>query len=104
MYLAPKSKTSYCKSDWFVHKLWPNHFVIRIPLIWVILIVIYYPYLQLPIIHFNIQKRLYLSSVDADSIKSIISAGMLKSLNPDVVIIPTKVSISSITGHKLSIL
>ncbi|VDP61852.1 unnamed protein product [Schistosoma curassoni] len=66
--------------------------------------VIYYPYLQLPIIHFNIQKRLYLSSVDADSIKSIISAGMLKSLNPDVVIIPTKVSISSITGHKLSIL
>ncbi|CAH8288773.1 unnamed protein product [Schistosoma turkestanicum] len=58
----------------------------------------------------HIQKRLYTSLgsfhdfiVDTGSIESIISFKNLKSLDPNVVIRPTDVSILGITGHKLPI-
>ncbi|VDO91151.1 unnamed protein product [Schistosoma margrebowiei] len=58
----------------------------------------------------HIQKRLYTSLgsfhdfiVDTDSIESIISFKNLKSLDPNVVIRTTEVSILGITGHRLPI-
>ncbi|CAH8625627.1 unnamed protein product [Schistosoma intercalatum] len=58
----------------------------------------------------HIQKRLYTSLgsfhdfiVDTGSIESIISFNNLKSLDPNVVVRPTEVSILGITGHKLPI-
>ncbi|CAI2723185.1 unnamed protein product [Schistosoma spindalis] len=58
----------------------------------------------------HIQKRLYTSLgsfhdfiVDTGSIESIISFKNLKSLDPNVVVRPTEVSILGITGHRLSI-
>ncbi|CAH8653526.1 unnamed protein product [Schistosoma rodhaini] len=58
-----------------------------------------------------VRKPLYLSSGDfhdlvfaTGKIKSIILVKKLKSLNLDTIIMPTKVSIRSITGHKLFIL
>ncbi|VDP83947.1 unnamed protein product [Schistosoma mattheei] len=58
----------------------------------------------------HIKKRLYTSLglfhdliVDTDSIESIISFKNLKSLDPNVVVRPTEVSILGITGHKLPI-
>lgn len=41
---------------------------------------------------------------DTGSIISIISVAKLKSLDPDVILKPAEVSISSITGHRISIL
>ncbi|VDP62424.1 unnamed protein product [Schistosoma curassoni] len=58
----------------------------------------------------HIQKRLYTSLgschdfiVDTGSIESIISFKNLKSLDPNVVVRPTELSILRITGHKLPI-
>ncbi|VDP39509.1 unnamed protein product [Schistosoma curassoni] len=58
----------------------------------------------------HIQKRLYTSHgsfhdfiVYAGSIESIISFKNLKSLDPNVVVRPTEVSILGITGHRLTI-
>ncbi|VDP80028.1 unnamed protein product, partial [Schistosoma mattheei] len=58
----------------------------------------------------HIQKRLYTSLgsfhdfiLDTGSVESIISLKNLKSLDPNVVVRPTEVSILGITGHRLPI-
>ncbi|VDP80149.1 unnamed protein product [Schistosoma curassoni] len=58
----------------------------------------------------HIQKRLYASLgsfhdfiVDTDSTESIISFKNLKSLDPNIVVRPTELSILGITGHRLLI-
>lgn len=86
------------------------NFVIQVQLIQVILMIIYHPHLQLPMPHL-IFKINYTCSVVLFTIllltliiKSIISVRKLKSLNSNSIVAPNKVSISNITGRKLSIL
>lgn len=79
--------------------------------IWVILILIYYPYIQLPVIHILVKNDCTCPAViftilffTTGIIKFIGSVRNLKLSNLDSIIKPTKFSISNITGHKLHIL